>query len=162
MNPIKTDIRDDEDIRVFVYAFYDKVRQHDRLGHIFNEVAQVDWDSHLPRMVDFWSNLIFHTRRFSGKPFQKHLPLPIVFQDFKSWLGLFHETIDEHFEGPTAEFTKSTAANIANSFALRMDIEREKENDVQHATNTFGLPSFPVKSDEIATNELINRLKEKS
>jgi hemoglobin len=124
---MKTDIRDDEDIRVFVYAFYDKVRQHERLGHIFNEVAQVDWDSHLPRMVDFWSNLIFRTGRFSGQPFRKHLPLPIVFQDFGSWLGLFHETIDEHFVGPTAEFTKNTAGNIANSFAIRMEIEREKQ-----------------------------------
>lgn len=141
----KTDIRNDEDIRVFVYAFYDKVRNHDRLGHIFNEVAQVDWDFHLPRMVDFWSNLIFRTRRYDGHPFRKHLPLPIVFQDFNSWLGLFHETIDEHFEGPTADFTKSTAANIANSFALRMDIEREKDNHGQPTTNAFGFPNTTIK-----------------
>lgn len=118
------DITDDSDIKTLVYAFYAKIGQDERLGFIFNEVAAVDWDHHLPRMVDFWSNLIFQTGRYQGRPFRQHLPLPIKMEDFSRWLTLFNETVDEHFSGENAESAKELAARIASSFAIRMDMEK--------------------------------------
>ena len=72
--PVMKDIADDEDVKTLVHVFYDKVQQDERLGYIFNDYADVDWDHHLPRMVDFWSNLLFQTRRYHGRPFRQHLP----------------------------------------------------------------------------------------
>src|SRR5690554_7847686 len=93
------DIRDDEDIKTLVYTFYDKVRVDERLGYIFNDFAQVNWDEHLPKMVDFWSNLLFRTGRYRGRPFREHIPLPIQKTDFAIWYGLFEQTVNELFSG---------------------------------------------------------------
>ncbi|MEX1211316.1 MAG: group III truncated hemoglobin [Balneolaceae bacterium] len=114
------DIENDDDIRTLVYDFYDRIQEEERLGPIFNEVANIDWDHHLPRMVDFWSNLLFQTGRFKGRPMQKHFPLPIRKSDFPRWVNLFHRTVDDHFEGSRATHAKRMASQIAGTFAVRM------------------------------------------
>ena len=116
------DIRNDEDITKLVYTFYDKVQQDERLGYIFNDFAKVDWDKHLPRMVDFWSNLLFRTGRYKGRPFRQHLPLPVERADFGRWYGLFEETVHELFAGENADYAREMAAKIASSFTLRMEM----------------------------------------
>lgn len=117
------DIRNEEDIKTLVHAFYAKVEEDERLGPIFNEAAGVDWDEHLPKMVDFWSKMLFRTKRYKGRPFRQHLPLPIGKEDFGRWVGLFVETVNEHFEGNRADYAKEMAGNIANSFSTRMAME---------------------------------------
>jgi len=117
------DIRNEDDIKTFVHAFYDKVEKDERLGYIFNDVADVNWDHHLPKMVDFWSKLLFQTSRYKGRPFRQHLPLPIEKADFGRWYGLFEETIDKHFKGEKADYAKEMAGKIASSFAIRMEME---------------------------------------
>jgi hemoglobin len=114
------DIHNDQDIKTFVHAFYGKVEKDKRLGYIFNDHAKVDWDEHLSIMVDFWSNILFRTGRYQGRPFRQHRPLPIKKGDFSRWLGLFEETMDEHFEGPKANYAKEMAGKIATSFAVRL------------------------------------------
>lgn len=116
----KTDIRNDSDIRLLIDTFYAEVERDERLGYIFNEVASVDWKHHLPRMVDFWSHILFQTGRFNGRPFRKHMPLPIVPSDFELWLGLFFRTVDDLFEGERADHAKETAAKIASAFLINM------------------------------------------
>lgn len=122
----RTDIRNDDDLKLLVHQFYSRVQEDERLGYIFNDVAQVDWSYHLPRMVDFWSNLIFQTGRYDGKPFRQHLPLPIKQDDFSRWFGLFTDTVDQLFSGPRADYAKDMALRIARSFAVRMAQEDEK------------------------------------
>lgn len=117
------DLENDEDVRILVHTFYDKLQKDKRLGYIFNEFADVDWDHHLPRMVDFWSNLLFQTKRYHGRPFRQHLPLPIQKEDFGRWLLLFKETVDDHFEGEKAEYSKEMASKIASSFSIRLEME---------------------------------------
>lgn len=117
----KTDIQTDADIKKFVHAFYHKVEGDERLGYIFNDYAKVDWHAHLPKMVDFWSNLLFQSRRYKGRPLQHHLPLPIQKSDFQRWVGLFKETIGELYEGEVADHAKEMAEKIAISFAVRME-----------------------------------------
>ncbi|SMO47915.1 hemoglobin [Fodinibius sediminis] len=117
------DIRDDNDVKTLVHNFYNNVEQDERLGYIFNDVAGVDWDHHLPRMVDFWSNLLFQTRRYKGRPFRQHLPLPLEQEDFGRWLELFEDTVDQHFSGERADYAKEMARKIASSFSIRMEME---------------------------------------
>lgn len=117
------DIKNDKDIKTFVHAFYDKVEDDERLGYIFNDYAGVEWGDHLPKMVDFWSNILFRSGRYEGRPLRKHLPLPIEKEDFGRWVGLFEETIDEHFIGPKADYAKEIAGKVATSFAVRLQME---------------------------------------
>lgn len=116
----KTDIRNDADIKLLIDTFYARVERDERLGYIFNDVASVDWEHHLPRMVDFWSQILFRTGRFNGRPYRKHEPLPIVPSDFELWLGLFSETVDELYRGERAEYAKEMAARIASAFMINM------------------------------------------
>lgn len=121
------DIRNDDDIKTLVHAFYDKVQRDERLGYIFNDFADVDWDHHLPNMVDFWSNILFQTGRYKGRPFRQHLPLPVEKMDFKRWIGLFEETVDNHFKGEKADYAKEMAGKIASSFMVRLQMEGKFE-----------------------------------
>lgn len=117
-----TDITNDDDIKKLVFTFYDKVQKDERLGYIFNDFASVEWDKHLPKMVDFWSNLLFQTGRYHGRPFRQHLPLPIKESDFSRWYNLFEVTCDELFKGEKADFAKEMAGKIASSFSVRMEM----------------------------------------
>lgn len=115
------DICNDQDLEVLVHTFYEKVRKNEHLRYIFNDVSKVDWDKHLPKMVDFWSNLLFQTVRYKGRPFRQHIPLPIKEGNFDLWYRLFEETVDEFYIGEKANFAKRLARNIASSFELRME-----------------------------------------
>jgi len=117
------DIRNEKDIQKLVHTFYNKVQDDARLGYIFNDFAQVDWDRHLPNMIDFWSNLLFQTGRYKGRPFRKHLPLPVKETDFTRWYSLFEQTVNELFKGEKADYAKEIAGKIASSFSIRMQME---------------------------------------
>ena len=121
MMPVK-DITDENDVRALVDAFYEKVRADERLNPIFTEVVEVDWDTHLPKMYAFWNNLILGIPGYSGRPFPKHMELPVDRSHFERWLELFKATVDEHFSGRGAEQAKNGAASIAHTFALRMGL----------------------------------------
>jgi len=72
------DIRDKEDIKTFVDAFYNKVRTDDLLGPVFNaRIEEGAWGTHLERMYDFWNTVLFAAREYRGNPFSKHATLPI-------------------------------------------------------------------------------------
>lgn len=114
------DIRNNEDVKQLVHTFYEKVQEDDRLGYIFNDVAEVEWEEHLPKMVHFWSNLLFQTGKYKGRPYRQHIPLPIKEGDFERWYGLFEETVNDLFNGEKANQAKQLARNIASSFEYRM------------------------------------------
>src|SRR5690625_7658378 len=116
----KTDIRNDADIKLLIDTFYARVERDERLGYIFNDVASVDWEHHLPRMVDFWSQILFRTGRFNGRHYRKHEPHPILPSEFELWLGLFSETAEELYRGEQAEYAKEMAARIASAFMIKM------------------------------------------
>ena len=108
------------DIQLLVDGFYTKVGQDALLGPVFNDFAHVDWPRHLPVMYDFWSSLLLGTTRYHGRPFPKHLPLPIAAPHFRRWLTLFEATVDDLFDGPKAEEAKVRARSIAALFEHRL------------------------------------------
>ncbi|SFP89361.1 group III truncated hemoglobin [Hymenobacter arizonensis] len=114
------DITSEADIRLLVDGFYAKVVDDALLGPIFNDFAHVDWPHHLPVMYDFWSSLLLGTTRYHGRPFPKHLPLPIGADHFQRWLALFEATVDELFAGPKAEEARVRARSIATLFEHRL------------------------------------------
>ncbi|SHL18068.1 group III truncated hemoglobin [Hymenobacter psychrotolerans] len=114
------DIQSEADIKLLVDTFYQKVNEDALLNPIFNGFAHVDWGRHLPIMYDFWSSILLGSSRYHGRPFPKHMPLPIDATHFQRWLELFEATIDELFAGPKAEEAKVRALNIATMFEYRL------------------------------------------
>ncbi|WP_347157096.1 group III truncated hemoglobin [Pontibacter chitinilyticus] len=120
MHSTKKDIETEADIKLLVDTFYENVNKDALLSPVFNEVAQVNWSSHLPVMYKFWSSVLFGTMAYKGQPFPKHLPLPIEPTHFNRWICLFTQTVDSLFDGSKAEDAKQKATSIAHIFQMKM------------------------------------------
>ena len=121
---MKTDITNKNDIIRLVNAFYEKIKLNPILSHYFTEVVRVNWERHLPIMYDFWENTIFYTGNYNGNPMRMHQGINRRHQfattDFKEWLRLFTETVDEFFEGEKAELIKQRAHSIATIMQIKI------------------------------------------
>ena len=128
---MKSDIVSRKEIIVLVDKFYAKIKVDFTLGFIFNEVANVNWDKHLPIMYNFWENTLFYTGSYTGNPVSLHTHLhhltPLNNTHFDQWNKLFLETVDENFEGPNAELMKQRAINI--SMVLAQKIAQTKKSE---------------------------------
>ena len=120
----KTDIRDLEDIKLMVDAFYHKVKQDPLLAPIFTEKI-ADWAPHLDTMYRFWNAALFNVREYTGNPFRKHMPLPLEQKHFERWIDLFYQTIHERFRGEMSNEAKRKAMIMAHTFYSRMNIKNE-------------------------------------
>lgn len=118
------DITNHDDVKLLVDTFYSKVKSNTILGYIFNEVAQVDWQIHLPKMYSFWSTIILGDQSYEGNPMLTHIKLskltPLTEKEFSEWLLLFNETVDELFYGPNAVEAKTRAGNIARLMLFKV------------------------------------------
>ena len=114
---MKHDIENRDDIILLVNTFYSNVKQDKTIGYIFEEVAHVNWDEHLPKMYSFWSSLLLGEHSYTGNPMSVHLELSKLTTmsetEFSSWLMLFIKTIDSLFQGKKADEAKERGANIA-------------------------------------------------
>ncbi|HTG44183.1 MAG TPA: group III truncated hemoglobin [Verrucomicrobiae bacterium] len=116
------DIATEADVKLLVDSFYDRVNRDELLSPVFNQIAAVDWEHHLPTMYTFWSSMLFRTGTYKGRPWPKHAPLPVRKEHFERWVSLFCQTIDSHFEGRKAAEAKSVALSIADTFQTRFGI----------------------------------------
>ena len=120
---MKTDIRNRKDIEKLVNAFYEKVKTDEAIGYLFTDVAKVNWELHLPKMYDFWENILFYTANYEGNPMSKHKSLheknTMTKAHFQHWIDLFNKTVNSLFEGPKAEETKNRAMNIATAMMYK-------------------------------------------
>ena len=111
------DINTIEDIKLLVDTFYIDVKKDAIIGHIFNEVAHFEWDTHIPIMYTFWDSILFGTNHYKGNPMTKHIELSTKTEmgelQFTTWLNLWRGTVDALFKGPKAEEAKMRADSIA-------------------------------------------------
>lgn len=113
----KPDILGRPDIVRLVDAFYFKVRADEPLGHIFDGVAKVNWEAHLPKLYDFWDTVLFRAGTFRGNPIAAHMKLAqeadLSWPMFERWLELFRTTVDEWFVGENADHIVRCADDMA-------------------------------------------------
>jgi hemoglobin len=121
MNELKPDITSDHDIEQLLISFYEKVLADERLARFF---AETNMQAHLPRIVSFWSGLLFNTSGFSGNMMEVHQHLheknTLSGGDFARWLELFYAEVDSKFAGMKAEEAKSRARSIASVMSFRI------------------------------------------
>lgn len=111
------DLDSPEQIDEMVRRFYSDVTQDDLLGPMFNDVAHVDWNEHLPKLAAFWCRALLGIPGYSGNPFRAHALIhaqrPFTAGHFERWLTLFHETLELGWIGPNATRAGELADNVA-------------------------------------------------
>lgn len=121
---MKQDITNRNDIETLVNTFYEKVKKNPVLNYIFTDVAKVDWVHHLPKMYSFWGSILLGEQSYQGNPMIKHIELSrltaLTDTEFSEWLRLFHETLDELFEGENVAEAKVRADNIARLMLFKI------------------------------------------
>jgi hemoglobin len=121
---MKSDITTRRDIEILVNKFYDKVKTDAIIGFFFTETILVDWETHLPKMYDFWENIVFATGHYNGNPMTIHQNInsksAITKEHFTHWLKLFITTVDELYEGNKAELIKERAIGIATIMQIKL------------------------------------------
>lgn len=120
----KKDIQHRADIEVLTRAFYNTLLKDDAMAHIFNDVAQIDLEAHLPHIVSFWEGVVFNTGDYRSNVMQLHLNLnakaPLSKERFETWLEVFYGSVDGLFEGSNAEKIKTRALSIATVMQVKM------------------------------------------
>lgn len=115
---MKKDIQKADDIKLLVDEFYKKAVDDKDLGHIFTDVAKVNWEHHLPIMYAFWESTLFGIQGYKGNPMDAHFKLnqkiELTGEHFSRWKSLFIQTIEENFNGEIAELAKDKAVSIAD------------------------------------------------
>ncbi|WP_322990962.1 group III truncated hemoglobin [Hoeflea sp.] len=105
-----------EQIAEMVDQFYSAIREHPRLGPLFEQKLAGKWDPHLERMNFFWRSVLLHSGEYSGQPVVKHNALPDLEEDdYLLWLELFETTTDRLFQSRESEAILTVARRIARS-----------------------------------------------
>jgi hemoglobin len=112
------DLATRRDVELLVQTFYRAAAMDDVLGPVF-ATAHVDWPTHLATVSDFWMWQLLGVRGYEGNPLVAHRPAhastPFTDAHFARWLALFTETVDELFDGPTADLAKARATKMAHA-----------------------------------------------
>ena len=126
---MKKEIESREDIQLLIDQFYNKVKKDEVIGYIFNDIAKVDWNHHLPIMYDFWETILLDAGKYSRNAMEPHFRLnkliPLQRQHFERWKQLFFATLDEYFEGEKVQLAKARATGIAGIMQLKMEKAQE-------------------------------------
>ena len=100
---MKKEITTRQDVFDLVERFYTRVREDEIIGPIFRDQENFSWDTHIPVMVNFWSNILLDDASYQGNPMLKHIELnrktPLTQLHFQRWKELFFSTLDELFIG---------------------------------------------------------------
>ena len=124
------DITTREDCERLVRAFYARAFEDERLGPIFVDVAQLDLDTHVPRITSFWASVLLDERSYPGGAFIPHHQLdqltPLTPELFARWLAIWFTTVDALFAGRVADEAKFRAEKVAIAFSGRLEQRRRE------------------------------------
>ena len=124
-----TDIRDKDDVRVIVNAFYSEVRDDDMIGPVFgSRIAPERWPVHLEKMSSFWNTVLFGEPDYRGNPFPHHMGLNIDARHFERWITLFKSVVNKHFEGPKTDEAILRADNMKQLFESKLKYIADNPN----------------------------------
>jgi hemoglobin len=118
----RADIASRQDIETLVRRFYEQAIPDPIIGKFFTEVAKLDLDAHLPKIANFWEQMLFQKSVYSGSPMHAHLQMnnkeSMLPEHFERWLILWEQTVDQMFAGEKAAMAKTRAQMVAKSFSL--------------------------------------------
>ncbi len=118
------DIETREDLVTLLTKFYKIATADAEIGHHFNDL---DLETHLPVIIDFWEKILFGKPVYFGNPLFVHQILheksPLKLEHFQRWFEIFSRTVDELFAGETSDAAKLRAKMIAHSLNQNLNSE---------------------------------------
>ncbi len=121
---MQKDILDRSDLELLIDQFYKRVLSNPEISFFFTEVVELDWETHLPRIVDFWESNLLGRGPYKGNPMHVHIDLnkrsKLEHNHFEVWLQLWEESIQANFDGPMAELAIKRAKQIAQLMQLKL------------------------------------------
>ena len=122
---MKHDIKSRADIEKFIGNFYEAIKPDKTIGFIFTEVVEMNWEKHIPVIVDFWETILLDNPVYKHNAMEVHYGLnkkiPLQKEHFISWLQLFNAAVDNLFEGKIADLAKTRAKSIASIMLFKME-----------------------------------------
>lgn len=121
---MKNDIKTREDLFLIVDEFYKKLLVNDEMKLFFEKFKDPDkLHHHLTTLVDFWDNILFYSGTYQKNAMKPHIALhqkkPFNENNFKTWLSLFNQSVDNHFNGINAHTIKTRALSIATIMQIK-------------------------------------------
>lgn len=127
---MKKDISNSEDITFLVHSFYDLVMKDELIGPFFTKVANVNWDDHLPHMIQFWETVLLGKATFEGWPMRTHLVLnqkeALKSEHFDRWMEIWYGIIDSNFEGDIATEAKNRAKIMRDLILFKIEQQKTR------------------------------------
>tara|TARA_B110000211_G_scaffold21122_1_gene21897 strand:- start:119 stop:541 length:423 start_codon:yes stop_codon:yes gene_type:complete len=104
-----------------VSIFYQRVRNHPKLGPVF-DVHVTDWPAHEQKIMSFWRNAILLECTYSGNPMQAHMNAGNVrSEDFDDWLAEFDTVLTEVLPKVPAQAWSALAHRIGQWLRFGLD-----------------------------------------
>lgn len=108
-------------IHDLVVEFYREIILDEVLDPVFSEVAEVDWNEHIPKLVDYWCQVLLRTGDYTGPIMAAHRELhsvgPIRAEHCDRWYALWVQSVDGSWSGPVADRAKEHAASVMAGMA---------------------------------------------
>lgn len=118
------DIETKQDLEILLSKFYSKLLSDETVSYIFTDVAKINLEMHLPKIIDFWNLSLFGKGDYSNNVMKIHLDLNseenLTQKHFNTWLNTFNQTVDANFSGKNAEIIKTKALSIATVMQIKM------------------------------------------
>lgn len=118
------DLERREDVHHLVVGFYRRIVFDDLLGPVFEEAAEIDWATHIPRLIDYWCRILHGDPSYRGALLEAHREVndaePFRPEHFDRWYELWVASIDDSWAGPLAEAAKAHAATTAALLSRRL------------------------------------------
>ncbi len=111
------DIDTEERVEFLVKTFYSRVLKDDLLAPHFKNI---DFLSHFPRMIAFWSFILLDKEGYKGNVFDKHVGLNIHQPEFDRWQHYFNKTVNDFFAGEKANLAKQRAELLKYTFLSKL------------------------------------------
>lgn len=119
-SPLYNEITEDN-IRLMVDRFYEKVRQDAHLAPMFNPMLDGRWEQHMPKMYAFWSSVLLASGQYRGNPVRKHyLVQNLKPEDFSHWLELFKSNLTEIYTPEITEKIYTSAVRIGQVMKYKL------------------------------------------
>ena len=118
---IRRDLSTVADVHDLVVAFYREVVFDDLLEPVFGEVAEVDWAEHIPRLIAYWSRILFGTADYGGSVAAAHRHLhrlePLRPEHCDRWFDLWIRAVRSRWSGPLADRAEQHAESMMSGLA---------------------------------------------
>jgi hemoglobin len=123
------DIKDREDLFKLINSFYAVAKEDALIGHFFSEVIPLDWNHHIPKIVDFWEHILFNTGKYRDNVMQKHIDLDklsrVEESHFNQWQKIWNNTLNDLFEGPNKDELIKRAEMMKQLMIFKIGKSRE-------------------------------------